>query len=312
MGEVSRTLRRGSSDDAPTVLAVGALAATLAAVCHETVGHGLACVAEHAHVLLLTSIWFRCSGGAAVTAAGGPIGNLVAGTAAVTLLSCHAVSPRARLLLLMVGGLDLFWFAGQLAWGSLTNSDDWRYAALQMGWPGIWRPIAAAVGIGSYALLVRWLATITRRQGAPAGGAIRLAYAAAAISAVVAGLMWRPEPLRSALEGFLTLGIAPLGLLSAARRAAHPRHEVAADPIRRSWTWITVCAAIFGLFLLVQARGLGPGRQAPRQVTSSRAVPTPLLRWRGMLAASARATEAGRARRVLAGRADMPATGRAL
>jgi hypothetical protein len=33
-------------DDIPTVLAAGILAATLAAIIHETVGHGMGCLAD--------------------------------------------------------------------------------------------------------------------------------------------------------------------------------------------------------------------------------------------------------------------------
>ena len=82
------------------------------------------------------------------------------------------------------------------------------------------------------------------------------AYSAGTASAVIAGLMWPPMPLRSALEAFLTLGIAPLGLLLAARRARGDGGISA--PIPRSWPWIVVSVVVFVAFLLMQARGLGP------------------------------------------------------
>ena len=75
-----------SADDTPTAMAVGALAATLA-LCHETLGHGLGCVGAGGHVTLLTSIVFRCSHWSAIADAGGPLGNLVAGSLALALLS---------------------------------------------------------------------------------------------------------------------------------------------------------------------------------------------------------------------------------
>jgi hypothetical protein len=53
------------------------------------------------------------------------------------------------------GGLNLFWFAGQLAWGSLMNVDDWRCVAWQMGWPWFWRPVGSIIGVGSYVVLIR-------------------------------------------------------------------------------------------------------------------------------------------------------------
>jgi hypothetical protein len=70
--------------------------------------------------------------------------------------------------------------------------------------------------------------------------------------------MWRPEPFRSALEGFLILAIAPVGLLTVARKASQDvGRDIGAGSVPRSWIWIAVCAVIFGLFLFIQARGLG-------------------------------------------------------
>ena len=47
------------SGDPITVIAVGVLAATLAAVCHETLGHGLGCIVVGGRITLLTSIYLR-------------------------------------------------------------------------------------------------------------------------------------------------------------------------------------------------------------------------------------------------------------
>lgn len=236
---------------------MGALAATLAAVCHETLGHGLGCIGVGGRIALLTSIWFRCNGGSAITAAGGPIANLIAGAIALTLLRHDRLSPRARLLTMMFGALSLFWFSGQLVFGSVTNEDDWHYTASQMGWPAIWRPVGTLIGIASYAVVIRSLSALMRKHGSPRAHAIRLAYGTAIISAVIAGLMWRPGPMRSALEGFLTLGINPLGLLLVARKMDQAdARNIAPDSVRRSWLWILACMTIFGLFIFVQAPGL--------------------------------------------------------
>src|SRR5690348_441983 len=59
-----------SGDDPATVIAVGALAAILATLCHETLGHGLGCFGSGGHITLLTSVWFRCSKGSAISDAG--------------------------------------------------------------------------------------------------------------------------------------------------------------------------------------------------------------------------------------------------
>lgn len=249
------SLTASSSSDAPTVIAVGVLAATLAAMCHETLGHGFGCIGAGGHVTLLTSIWFRCSKWAPITDAGGPMGNLVAGSLAVALLSYTRPSPAGRLLLLLLAALNLLWFTGQLVFESLTNAhDDWHWL-LQSHW----RPIGAVAGIGGYALVIGWLSTVIRKQPGLQVHTIRLAYAAAAGSAVIAGLAWGPEPFQSAVQGLLTLGVAPLGLLGVVRRASRDiGGDVEASAVPRSWILIFVCGVIFGVFLLIQARGLGP------------------------------------------------------
>jgi hypothetical protein len=220
--------------------------------------HGLGCIGAGGHVTLLTSLWFRCSKYAPIADAGGPIGNLVAGAAAAALLRRTGPRPAARLFLFLFAGLNLLWFTGQLAFESLSAShDDWYWILSSR--PAIWRPVGAVVGIGGYVLAIRWLAAVSRRQGGPQARAIRLAYAAAAASVIISGLMWQPEPLRSAFQGFLEMGVAPLGLLRVTRtRSGDIARDAAPDSVPRSWGWIGVCAVLFGLFLFIQARGLGP------------------------------------------------------
>lgn len=251
-------LSDSSCSDTATAVALGVLAATLAVICHETLGHGVACLAIGGHIKLLTSIWFRCSKYAPITDAGGPMGNLLAGSLAVLLLSYIRPTPTGRLLLFMFGALNLFWFMAQLTFESLTHHhDDW-YWLLQSA-PVIWRPVGAVVGVSGYVLTVRWLSAVLRAQAGPEAPAIRLAYVAAAMSAVITGLMWEPEPLRSAVEGFSTFGINSFGLLIVARRASRAAEcDVGAHSVPRSWAWICFCALCFGIFLFVQARGMGP------------------------------------------------------
>jgi hypothetical protein len=80
------------SDDRTTVVAVGVIAATLAAVCHETLGHGLGCTADGGRITLLTSIYVRCAGATALTPAAGPLGNFLAGSFLASFLDVSASS----------------------------------------------------------------------------------------------------------------------------------------------------------------------------------------------------------------------------
>ncbi len=251
---------RSAADDPATVVALGIMAATLAALCHETLGHAMACTAAGGQVRLLTSIWFRCSKDLAIIDVSGPIGNLLAGCLAVLLLRYTRPAPRLRLLLLMMGALNLFWFMGQLAFESATNAhEDWFATASQVGWPPAWRIVGAVSGVAGYILARRWLSAAAATAGVARAGPIRLAYAAAAASALIAGLLWQAQPIRSAVEDLLCVGVAPFGLLRIARIAGQAAaHDRLADQITRSWIWIAASVVAFGAFLALQATGVGP------------------------------------------------------
>jgi hypothetical protein len=82
---------------------------------------------------------------------------------------------------------------------------------------------------------------------------------AGAVSTVIAALMWRPEPIKSAIDGLLAIGVAPIGLLLALSLANRDHDVIRARlPIARSWTWIAAGAVVFTVFLLTQSQGLGP------------------------------------------------------
>jgi hypothetical protein len=257
------TARTVPSDHTATVIAAGTIAATLAAICHETVGHGLGCIAVGGRITLLTSIWFRCREATSLTDAGGSIASLVGGGVAIMLLSLKIRSPVTRLVLILFGAISLFWFAAQLIDHPIVDRDDWAFIARRMEWAWVWRPIMVAVGVAAYAATVRLMRTLLCRKGAPGRRAVLLGYAAAATSAIIAGLAWSVAPVSSAKEAFLTLGVAPLGLLVANRMAGREAKGDAKDmasshsPIPRSWTWIVAGTVLFGAFFTVQGRGIG-------------------------------------------------------
>jgi hypothetical protein len=215
-------------DDFATVIAAGVLAATLATLCHEMVGHGLGCVIDGGRITLLTSIWFRCHGATSLTDAAGPFASLIGGLAAFALLPMAGGDRLARFVLILFGAISLFWFAGQLIDHAALNRDDWAIIARRSHWPAVWRPISIALGAAAYIGAIALTTAALHRKNAPRWPAVLMAYAASMASAVIAGLMWSPAPLHSAREGFLTLGIAPLGLLMATRPT--PRRRNCADP----------------------------------------------------------------------------------
>jgi hypothetical protein len=255
---VSGPTSQAQRDDVATVAAAGVLAATLAALCHETIGHGVGCLAVGGRITLLTSIWFRCHGATSLTDAGGAIASVVFGALALKIPTTLFRSQAVRLSLLVFGSVSLFWFAAQLIDHAAFNRDDWHFIALRMHWPWEWRPLMIGLGVVAYAAIVRWTFLRLRNTAAPGAPAIRLAYLASVGSAALAGLMWPIEPTRSAVEALLTLGVAPLGLLLAARLAQSGAEPAGTRVIARSWPLIAVSLLLFATFALVQGRGLGP------------------------------------------------------
>jgi hypothetical protein len=241
----------GARDDALTVVAIGVMAASLAAVVHEGLGHPLGCIAVSGRVRLVTSIYFRCAGAKPFTDVAGPLGGLVGGLAALAALRFTPVTGRMRLFLFALASIDLLWFSGQLAEQAALVKDDWAFLARDLQWPTPVRLGLAAVGALIYVATLRLLAPTA---GQIRRGTIPLMYAAAVMSACVAGLAWAPERMGGFKEGLMAVGVAPLGLLlprSAADRDVGPS-------IARSWTWIAIAASGYVVFLAILGRGLGP------------------------------------------------------
>jgi hypothetical protein len=239
-------------DDALTVIAIGVLAASLAAVFHEGLGHPLGCLAVGGRVRLVTSIYFRCAGAKPFTDVAGPLGNLVSGLATLAALRLTPATGRTRLFLLALAGFNLLWFSGQLAEQAALVKDDWAFLGRDIGWPKPGRLALAAVGALSYAatlyLLAPTAAQIRRRT-------IRLMYGSAVVSACVAGLAWAPERLGGFEEGLMALGVAPLGLLLLLRTA---NADNLRQSIPRALIWIAMSAIGYDLFLATIGRGIGP------------------------------------------------------
>jgi hypothetical protein len=254
-----------TADDVPTLISIGAIAAVLAMVAHETLGHGTGCLAVGGHVTLLTSIWFRCLGATWITDIRGPLGNLVAiGAAMLAWRGCPLQQAGTRVFLALFAGINLFWFTGQILYSAALDIDDPALVAHALGWTPLWRPVAIVAGVVVYAGGVRAMERLLRGLVAEndVEGALRrrvgIAYAAAAACAGMMGLLWAKDPWGSALDGFLAVGAAPLGLWLATLRAE--RAAVGATRgtrVARSPEWIIAGIVVCIAFAWLQARGIG-------------------------------------------------------
>lgn len=237
----------------PTVAACGVLAATLAAILHEAVGHGIGCLADGGSISLLTSIWFRCRGGFTLTDLGGPFASLLGGAAGLLVLRLARIGTAARSSGLLFTAFSLFWFFGQLVFHAATDADDWAIVAHRHQWPWWWRPLAMAAGIAGYWASMRLMVGGVRAALPLGPRAILLGYLAGALSTGIAGLAWTPLPVRSGIEGLLTLGLAPIGLLAVARRAT----PEPATRVSRSSAAMVAGVLLYAGFVLTMGRGIG-------------------------------------------------------
>lgn len=254
-------------DDLPTLCAIGVLALLAALLSHELVGHGAACLAAGGEVRLVSTIYFRCEGGDALTDIGGPLGNLVLGLIAlVAIASRRVVLEEGRLFALIAGGVSLFWFCAQVGVAALLDQDDWSYAAGQAGWSPMWRIGAVVLAIAGYDLtrraMTRSMRTLSTGQGAAADRRRFLApWGAGVVAAVVSAAFFGGARLGGMGETLLTVGAAPVGLglavfLASRLGATGPGP---AGRIPRRPALIAIAAVAFVLYCATVGLGLGGG-----------------------------------------------------
>jgi hypothetical protein len=252
-------------DDGLSLLAIGAAAASLAAFAHEAVGHGTGCLIVGGQITLLTSTYFSCLGATPLTDAAGPIGNILVAVGALTAARVRTRwSAAARLFLLMLGGINLFWFAGQVIYCAALDTGDIAFVAHGLSWSWGWRVLALIIGLATYRIGIGRLTPMAQamiipdQHPAALRRRIGIAYLGAAASAIVAGLLWRGNPLGSMMNALLAVGIAPFAIWLAAIRAQRlgPSRDDAV-PVTRSRIWLIVALAIYLTFAITQGRGIG-------------------------------------------------------
>lgn len=247
-------------DDIATVVAIAALAACLATVAHEAVGHGLPCIALGGEITQLTSVYFQCSAEGTAIAAGGPTGNLAAAALSYWAFTfTPANATRTRFLLLLTMAFSLFWFAGYLGYSAARQTGDLYFVAYDLfGSP----TFALRAGAIIIALLLYFVgvraARILSDQLSPDPKRVRrllyIGWIAATLSGIAAALMYAPDRVGAAVQAALEIGAASLPLLT--RGVVAPIGARAPNAIiERSWPWIAASTLVFATFVLTLGRG---------------------------------------------------------
>ena len=259
--------------DLLTLACIAIIAYALAALLHEGVGHGGACLLTGCQPHLLTSMSFdgdasQLSRNATrLIAAGGSLVNLLTACIGFGVLRRLSTSrPAGWFFCWLLATISLLQATGYLLFSGLGGVGDW--ADVVSGLPGgqYWRVLLAVVGGICYWLAVRysmqWLAAhLSSSQpghSREAYGYLMPAYFTGGALGIIAGLL---DPNAGAI--LLISGMAASlggtsGLLWGPQLMRDPAFAAAGTPLaplRRHWSWVVAGALVAAAHVLL----LGPG-----------------------------------------------------
>ncbi len=258
-------------DDALTLCTISVVAAALANVLHEGVGHAAVALATGTQSGVLSTVAWSSGVDSRLVAAGGTLVNLAAGLVFWWALRRAALGRRAsveaRVFLWASMAFNLFTGTGYFFFSGVTNFGDWAVVIAGLGPHWAWRTGLVLVGAASYygAIMAVGIGLV-RYVGVALGeaDAVRIwkmtliPYFTAVVLLTVAGLL-NPLGLQLVWESALpaTAG-ADCGLIwmkyYIPKRTAP---EVERELVRRSWGWVGVAAVVAGGFVFVLGRGIG-------------------------------------------------------
>jgi len=252
-------------DDVVTICAISVLAAMVANVVHEGLGHATTALLSGTQSGVLTTVAWSSDFDSRLVAAGGTLANLAAALVFwIALRGAKGASVRLRYFLLMSLAFNLFAGTGYFFFSGVTNFGDWAVviAGLQAHW--LWRTLLVVAGIAAYYGAVLVVGSgLVRYVGVAREDAWRLTkltlvpYLAATFLVCAGGLL---NPLgiqlvwQSALPGTAGADSGLLWLRYYIPRGTVP--ERASDGISRSYGWIAVAAVLSLVFIFVLGRGI--------------------------------------------------------
>ena len=147
-----------------TVIAVAIVAYAAAALLHEGVGHGGACLLAGGAPQAVSTTYFQCGedslspAGRNLLAAGGTLMNLVAGLVFLGLLRlARRAAPPLRLFLWLSMTVNLLSGGGYFLFSGVAGIGDWAVVGRSVEPAWAWRVGLSVLGLALYALFV-WIA----------------------------------------------------------------------------------------------------------------------------------------------------------
>ncbi len=259
--------------DRPTIIAISALAYSLANVVHEGLGHGGACILFGGRPTMFNAIFFDYdeatvsdSARRAISAAGSIV-NVIVGLPLVALLRSRvSLSSRWRYLLWLFSAVNLLMAFGYLLFSGIGRVGDW--ARVIEGARPAWLLRLALVVSGAVLyfvvaprLLMPGLDPFLGREPASRSARARqlslVPYFTGAATLIVAGLL-NPLGMKIVLISAAAASLGGTSLLAWYPAIPRAPSSFATDVplgIPRSVPWIVAAAITVALFVL----GLGPG-----------------------------------------------------
>ena len=254
-----------ATDDAATVCAISMVAAMLADVVHEGVGHAATALLTGTQSGLLTTVAWSSDFDSRLVAAGGTLANLAAAAIFwIVLRGAANASARLRFFLLISLAFNLFTGTGYFFFSGVTNFGDWAavVAGLQPQW--LWRALLIAAGVASYYGAVLVVGSgLVRYVGVPRNETRRLRkltlipYFVAVILLSAGGIL---NPIgmqlvwQSALPASAGADSGLLWLTYYIPKGTAP--ERPSDGIRRNYLWIAAACVLATVFIFVLGRGI--------------------------------------------------------
>jgi hypothetical protein len=254
-----------ANDDVLTVCAISLLAAILANVVHEGLGHAATALLTGAKSGVLTTVAWSSDFDSRLVAAGGTLANLaVAMVFWIALRNATGGSVRLRFFLLTSLAFNIFDGTGYFFFSGVTNFGDWAevIAGLDAHW--LWRTFLVVGGIASYFGAVLAVGTgLVRYVGVPRNDLRRLRKLTfipyfSAVLLICAGGLLNPIGIQlvwqSALPGTAGAHSGLLWLRYYIPKGTVPERR--SDGINRNYAWIIAAVALSLVFILVLGRGI--------------------------------------------------------
>jgi hypothetical protein len=253
------------SDDLLTVCASSLVAAIIANVVHEGLGHAATALLTGTQSGVLTTVAWSSDFDSRLVAAAGTLANLAAGALFwIVLRGAVGASVRLRFFLLISVAFNLFTGTGYFFFSGVTNFGDWALVigGLQAHW--LWRTVLIVAGIAAYYSAVLVVGTgLVRYVGVARDDARRLwkltliPYFSATFLVCAGGLL-NPLGIRlvwqSALPGTAGADSGLLWLQYYIPKGTIP--DRGSERIGRSYGWIVVAMALSLVFVFVLGRGI--------------------------------------------------------